>query len=124
MKTRKEGTRTMKKIALFTLGIILACIILAHLGPMIGLLISSIIFYYAFKKCLKAEKTSVKILLGTIAVIALIASLSNIPAVIGLLALVGLYYIHKNWKKQPSSPKDDDPFTNFEREWQKLQQTN
>ncbi|MDQ0163376.1 lmo0954 family membrane protein [Aeribacillus alveayuensis] len=114
----------MKKIVLLTVGIILACIFLAHLGPMIGLIISSVIFYYAFKEFMKADKTFVKVLLGIIAVIALIATLSNVPAFVGLVALVGLYYIYKNWKKEKESPEVDDPFTNFEREWQKLQKTN
>jgi len=114
----------MKKVLLLTIGVILACIFIAHIGPMIGLVISSVIFYYALKEFMKTDKTLVKVLLGIIAVIALIATLSNVPAIVGLVALVGMYYVYKNWKKEKESPEVDDPFTNFEREWQKLQKNN
>lgn len=110
----------MKKVMLILLGVILVCVLLAHLGPMIALLISSAICYYAFKKFKQTESKGMKWLLGAITVIALLVSITNLPALVGLVALVGLHYVHKHWHKKEEH-EERDPFTNFEREWEKLQ---
>src|SRR5699024_12038094 len=52
-------------------------------------------------------------------------ALSNIYAVLGLVAAYALYAIFKNWKKDGNHPvvqvvEDNDPFTNFERQWAEL----
>ncbi|WP_243292646.1 flagellar basal body rod protein [Bacillus sp. FJAT-47783] len=110
----------MKKLMLVLLGIVLVCVLLAHLGPMIALLISSGICYYAFRKFKQTESKWMKFLLGSIAIIALLVSITNLPALIGLVALIGLHYVYKHWQKKEKF-EESDPFTNFEREWGKLQ---
>jgi lia operon protein LiaI len=117
---RLEGGVRMKKFALFLVGGIAAIVLLANLGPMIGLAISLLILYYSFKGFVKTESTFKKILWGTIGLIALCASASNFPAIIGIAAIYFLYVVFKNWNKEDEIVESSDPFTNFEKEWNKL----
>ncbi|WP_349409407.1 flagellar basal body rod protein [Pseudalkalibacillus sp. SCS-8] len=112
----------MKKIGLFILGAIAAIIAIANLGPMIGLAISLVILYYSVKQFTKTDQTSKKVLWAVVGFIALSIAASNVPAILGIAALYILYIVYKEWKKDDSveEPKDDDPFTNFEREWAEL----
>jgi len=112
----------MKKLLLIIAGIIALIVFLGSIGPMIALAISGCILYFAFRKFVKSNETSSKVLWGIIGVIALIATVSNLPALIGLVAIVALYYIYKHYKdnKEDHSYTSDDPFSNFEKEWEKL----
>ncbi len=113
----------MKKVFLIIAAVIATIIFLGSIGPLIGLAISFGIFYLALKQFMKSNETASKVLWGIIGVIALMSGIANIPALIGIIALVGLYYIYKDFKKEEASTKDvltDDPFTNFERQWEEL----
>jgi lia operon protein LiaI len=114
----------MKKLGLFILGTIAAIIAIANLGPIIGLAISIAILYYAVKQFTKTDQTSKKVLWAVVGIIALCIAASNVPAILGIAALYILYMVYKEWKKEDpvvTEPKDDeDPFTNFEREWAEL----
>ncbi|WP_449538829.1 lmo0954 family membrane protein [Ferdinandcohnia sp. Marseille-Q9671] len=112
----------MKKFGLFILGGIAAIVLLSQLGPMIGLVISLAILYFAFKKFVKSDSISSKVLWAIIGVIALTASASNVPAILGIVAAYILYVVIKNWKKEKQEVISDtaDPFTNFEKQWAEL----
>ncbi|MCF6411293.1 flagellar basal body rod protein [Pseudalkalibacillus salsuginis] len=114
----------MKKLGLFILGAIAAIVLIANVGPMIGLMISLVIGYYAVKRFTKSEETSKKIFWAAVGIIAICIAAANVPAILGAVALYILYVVYKEWKKEDGVTekveKDDDPFTNFEREWAEL----
>jgi lia operon protein LiaI len=112
----------MKKFGLLVAGGIAAIVLLANLGPIVGLAISLVIMYYSFKAFLKTDSTFKKVIWALIGLAAFSATVSNFPAIIGLVALYVLYVIYKNWKKEDIiiEQKSTDPFTNFEREWSQL----
>ncbi|MGM7723512.1 flagellar basal body rod protein [uncultured Metabacillus sp.] len=112
----------MKKFGYLLLGGVAVIVLLSNLAPMIALAISLIIMYFAYKGFIKTNSTFNKVVLAIIGVIALFASASNLPAILGFVAVYVLYVVYKNWKK-PAKAKlveDDDPFTNFEKEWNEL----
>ncbi|WP_064094273.1 lmo0954 family membrane protein [Rossellomorea aquimaris] len=112
----------MKKFGLLVAGGIAAIVLLANLGPIVGLAISLLIMYYSFKEFVKSDSTFKKIIWALIGLAAFSATVSNFPALIGLVALYILYIIYKNWKKEENivQEKTTDPFKNFEREWSQL----
>ncbi|WP_156288460.1 lmo0954 family membrane protein [Oceanobacillus salinisoli] len=114
----------MKKFMLFIGGLVAIIVLLANLGPMVLLGLSIWLLYIIFKKFKRSDSTAAKI--GWIILGLLVASIafSNIYAVIGLVAAYALYLIYKNWRNHDDSVvevvDDDDPFTNFERQWVEL----
>ncbi|MBT2726670.1 flagellar basal body rod protein [Bacillus sp. ISL-75] len=112
----------MKKFGLLLAGGIAAMILLSTIGPMVGLLVSLVLLYFIFKQFLKAESTGGKIGLGIIGFIVLIASIHNAPAIIGVAAAYVLYLVYKKWneKKHTTVKEENDPFVNFEKQWNEL----
>ena len=112
----------MKKFGLLIIGGIAAIVLLANLAPMLALAISLVILYYAYKGFMKTDSKGMKIFWVIAGIIALCASASNLPAVIGAAAAYILYVVYKKWNNKESINEhhDNDPFTNFEREWTKL----
>jgi lia operon protein LiaI len=112
----------MKKFGLIAAGGIAAIVLIANLGPIVGLVLSLLIMYYSFKQFIKTDSTFKKIIWALIGLAAFSATISNFPAIIGLVALYVLYVIYKNWKKEDViiEEKTNDPFTNFEKEWSQL----
>ncbi|SDN43398.1 lia operon protein LiaI [Fictibacillus solisalsi] len=111
----------MKKFGLFLLGGIAAVILLANLGPMIGLAIGLVILYFSVKGFMKAETTSKKVIWAVIGIIAACSAISNVPALLGLAAAYVLYVVYKNWSgKKQDSNDDSDPFVNFEKQWAEM----
>jgi lia operon protein LiaI len=111
----------MKKFGLLLLGGIAAIVLLHNLGPMIGMVISLAIFYFAFKGFIKTKSVLVKIGWGILGFIALMSLAANVPALLGILAIYILYVVYKKW----NAPKEtiiesDDPFVNFEKQWSQL----
>jgi lia operon protein LiaI len=125
MKSRIEkGVKNkMKKFGLLLAGAIAAVILLSTIGPMVGLLVSLVLLYFIFKQFLKATSTGGKIGLGIIGFIVLMASIHNAPAVIGVGAAYVLYLVYKKWngKKHTVMKEDSDPFVNFEKQWNEMQ---
>jgi lia operon protein LiaI len=113
----------MKKFGLLLAGAIAAVILLSTIGPMVGLLVSLVLLYFIFKQFLKAKSTGGKIGLGIIGFIVLMASIHNAPAVIGVGAGYVLYLVYKKWngKKHTVMKEDSDPFVNFEKQWNEIQ---
>jgi lia operon protein LiaI len=112
----------MKKFGLIAAGGISAIVLIANLGPIVGLVLSLLIMYYSFKQFIKTDSTFKKVIWALIGLAAFSATISNFPAIIGLVALYILYVIYKNWKKEDViiEEKTNDPFTNFEKEWSQL----
>ncbi|ASS91329.1 MAG: flagellar basal body rod protein [Bacillaceae bacterium] len=110
----------MKKIGLFIAGAIAAIVLIANLGSIVGLLISLLVLYFSFKQFVKSDKKSKKWFWGIVGLIALSVSAANVPAILGLIAAYVLYLIFNNWKKSNDPYVSDDPFTNFEKQWESL----
>ncbi|CAG9620965.1 lmo0954 family membrane protein [Sutcliffiella rhizosphaerae] len=114
----------MKKFCLFLVGIIAFFVLLANIGPLLGLAVSLVVTYYAVKEFMRTDSTGTKILWGIIAFIAISFSIANVPAILAVVAAYILYVVYKNWNKTKEHKEDiidaDDPFTNFERQWNSL----
>jgi lia operon protein LiaI len=112
----------MKKLGLLVIGGIAAIVLMVNLGPMVGLAIGLAVMYYAFKKCTAAETGGKKFWWGALSVVGLCISVSNLPAILGAVAIYVLYIVYKKWnnKETVHEHHDNDPFSNFEREWTKL----
>jgi len=115
----------MKKFILFLIGLVALLVLIANLGPMILLGLGIWLLYIIFKKFMKSTSTGGKIGWVMLGLIVLSVTISNIYAVLGIVAAYGLYVIIKNWnedeKHSPDPAKNhDDPFTNFERQWEEL----
>lgn len=112
----------MKKFGYLLLGGVAVIVLLSNLAPMIALGISLLIMYFAYKGFIKTNSTFTKIIWATIGIIALFASASNLPAILGFVAIYVLYVVYKNWNKPKAAKikEDNDPFTNFEKEWNDL----
>lgn len=111
----------MKKIGLLIVGGIAAIVLLSHLGPMVGLVVSLAILYFLFKQFLKTDSLVVKIVIGILGFMLLTATASNVPAIIGIVAAYILYVVYKKWNENKSIVKEEnDPFQNFEKQWSEL----
>lgn len=112
----------MKKFGLLLAGGIAAIILLSSIGPMVGLLVGLAVLYFIFKQFLKAESMGNKIVLGVIGFFVLLASIHNAPAIIGVVAAYVLYLVYKNWNSSKNTvvKEDQDPFINFEKQWNEI----
>ena len=110
----------MKKFGLLAAGSIAALVLLATIGPMIALAVSLGILYFIVKQFLKAKTVKAKIGYGILGFIVLVASFRNVPAVLGVAAAYVLYLVYKKWNKKSKSKKENDPFGNFEKQWNEL----
>lgn len=113
----------MKKFLLYSAGFVAAIIALVLLAPVAGLLISGLLLASGLHYYTESTSTFGKVMSIIVALAGLVSALSNIPGFIGLVAIGILYYIfktRKNEKVEIFSVKEEDPFTNFEREWSKL----
>ncbi|KNE19835.1 hypothetical protein [Virgibacillus pantothenticus] len=115
----------MKKFLLFLAGLTAFIVLLANLGPMVFLGLGIWLLYVIFKQFMKTDSTAGKIGWVIVGLIVLSITISNMFALIGVVAAVALYMIYKSWKKETDGPvvhhiEEDDPFTNFERQWAEL----
>lgn len=113
----------MKKFLLFTAGTFAALIALVALLPVAGLIISGLLVAAGLHFYTKSKSVFTKVMSIVLALAGLISALSNIPGFIGLVAIAILYYLYKNSRGEcveVMSSKENDPFTNFEKEWAEL----
>lgn len=115
----------MKKFLLLVGGIMATLVALALVGPIIGLLFSGVLVAIGMHFYIASQSTFSKIIWFTVGVVGVLSAVSNIPAMIGLAAIAIIYVIYKKWngedvKISTMEAKDDDPFTNFEKEWSNL----
>jgi lia operon protein LiaI len=112
----------MKKFGLLLAGGIAALVLLSTIGPLVGLAISLVILYFILKQFLKAERKMAKVGLAVLGMIVLLASIHNVPAIVGVIAAAVLYLVYKKWNENKHSVKktEDDPFANFEKQWDEM----
>ena len=116
----------MKKFFLYSAGFVAAMIALGLLLPVVGLLVSGLLVAAGLHYYTESTSTFGKVMSIVLALAGLVSALSNVPGFIGLVAVGILYYLfktRKNEKLEIFSAKEEveeDPFTNFEREWAKL----
>jgi|SRR5690625_2375467 len=110
----------MKKFLLFLAGLVAVLLLLANLGPLILLGISIWLLYLVWKQFIKTDSTVAKLMWVIVGLIILSITFSNMYALIGVVAAVAIYVIYKKWNDEPVTPKNDDPFVNFEEQWGEL----
>ena len=112
----------MEKFGLFLIGAVASIVLLSQIGPIVGLLISVAVLYFAFKQFMKATSTGAKVGWGIAGVIMIGITASNLPAIIGIIAAYVLYQVYKKWNlnKKVTTNNTDDPFVHFEQQWSKL----
>lgn len=111
----------MKKLALLAAGGAAAMILLATIGPMVGLAVSLVLLYFIVKQFLKTNSVKAKIGLGILGFIVLMASFHNVPALIGVAAAFVLYLVYKKWNEYSTvKTAKNDPFFHFEKQWDEL----
>lgn len=115
----------MRKFLLLTGGFIAACVALALVGPLAGLLFSGLFVALGMHFYIASKSTFGKIIWFTVGLMGVLSALSNIPAMVGLAAIAIIYVIYKKWNNEDVKiptieAKEEDPFTNFEKEWSNL----
>lgn len=112
----------MKKFLYILLGITGAIVVLANLGSILGLAFSALLVIGGLHYFLQSTKTIGKVFWATVGIIGLLTAISNIPAFIGLAAIALIWYAIRKWNNEPVTLKStsNDPFENFEREWNTL----
>ncbi|WP_246939226.1 flagellar basal body rod protein [Bacillus pinisoli] len=113
----------MKKFLLFIGGLTALAIVVANLGPMVLLGISVWLLYLIFKQFVKVDSTLMKCGWVIVGFVVLSIAVANIYAIIGVVAAYGLYLIVKEWKVKKvaqDEKNENDPFTNFEKQWAEL----
>lgn len=74
---------------------------------------------------MSTDSTAAKVGWAILGLVVVSITFSNIYAVLGVAAAYALYLIYKNWNTPESSvvheiKEDEDPFTNFEKQWAEL----
>jgi lia operon protein LiaI len=112
----------MKKFGLLLAGGIASIVLLATIGPLVGLAVCSVVLYFIVKQFLKAETKKAKVGFAFLGIFVLLGTLHNLPALIGVAAAVVLYLVYKKWNGSKTTFKKDDhdPFINFEKQWNEL----
>ncbi|PIC79327.1 ABC transporter permease [Sporosarcina sp. P18a] len=112
----------MKTLGLVLLGIIAGLAFVLNVGPIIALAITGAIALVSYHYWRKSQSMFAKVFWMAILIISVIGSISNIGAFIGIIALIGVYYVYRKWKDRNVNPNviSNDPFTNFERQWNEL----
>ena len=112
----------MKKVGLVIVGAIAVAVLLSNLGSFVGLTISLAILYFSAKGFVKTTSLFMKLIWGTVAVVAALSAIANVPAILGLIALYVLYVMYKEWNRSKSQdePISGDPFVNFDKQWDEL----
>lgn len=115
-----EGGDSMKQFLLFIGALAALAIIVASLGPLIMLAVGIWLLYLVYRQFTRAHSAGGKIGWLIIGLLVLAFITPHLPALIGVAAAYGLYLVYRSWKKEEAEP-EDDPFTNFEKQWKQLQ---
>ncbi len=111
----------MKKFGLAALGITAAIVVLANLGSLLALALSALVAYAGFHYFRKSNSTFPKLFWGGVILIGLLTAIANVPAFFGILAILGVLYVWRKWNGTENSNvinnDSNDPFVNFERQW-------
>ncbi|PBB04803.1 MULTISPECIES: lmo0954 family membrane protein [Salimicrobium] len=110
----------MKQFLLFIGALTALAIIVASLGPLIMLAVGIWLLYLVYRQFTRTDSAGGKIGWLIIGLLVLAFITPHLPALIGVAAAYGLYLVYRSWKKEEAEP-EDDPFTNFEKQWKQLQ---
>lgn len=110
----------MKKFLLFIAGLVALIFAFSMLGPMVLLGVSIWLLFIVFKQFMKSDSAIGKIAWMIIGLIVLSMAVSHIYAIAGLIAAYAVYYIYKLLRRPKSGHSSNDPFMNFEKEWNDL----
>ncbi|MBB4822879.1 lia operon protein LiaI [Sporosarcina luteola] len=113
----------MKKLGLALLGITAAIVVLTNLGSLIGLAVSAAIAFAGIHYYKKTDSTFLKLFWGFVLIIGLLTAIHNIPAFVALIAILAVFWAWRNCdekKKDNVITQSDDPFVNFERQWNEI----
>ncbi|MFC7685196.1 ABC transporter permease [Ureibacillus sp. GCM10028918] len=116
----------MKKVFIVTVGIVAAIVALSMLGPLVGFAFSGLLVYLGLHYYVRSNSGFGKVFWVALGLIGIFTAISNIPALVGLAAIFLIYVLYKKWNNEEVSfskstvMKENDPFTNFETEWAKL----
>lgn len=114
----------MKKFGLAILGIVATIVVLSNVGSIVALAISALIAFAGFHYYRKTDSVLLKLFWGVVLLVGLLTAIANIPAFIGILALLGVYYVWREWNsgknKDITTNHSSDPFVNFERQWEEI----
>ncbi|MTD30940.1 ABC transporter permease [Planomicrobium sp. YIM 101495] len=115
----------MNKFWMVTLGIIAGFIAISSLPSLISLAITALVIYASFHFYTRTDSTFLKVVWAIVGIGGAISAVSNIPALFGLAAVYLLWIIYRDWNKDSSKKVDlvkktDDPFANFENEWDSI----
>ncbi len=113
----------MKKFSLALFAIVAGIVALVNLGSLLALVLSALIAYAGFHYFQKSTSALSKILWAAVLLIGLVTGISNVPAFFGIIAIVSLIYVWRKWdneKRDILLTQTDDPFDNFERQWDEI----
>lgn len=116
----------MKKFGLIVLGVVAGIVALVNLGSLLGLALSALLVIAGMHFYLKGGSTLSKVFWIAVGILGLLSAIANVPGFFGILAIVGLWYVIRQWKQQPlviptlTTTASTDPFTNFEKQWNEL----
>lgn len=112
----------MMTLILFGVAFVLGLVVLTNVLPLLALAFTTFVALMSLKAFMKTDSTIAKLWWGSIVFVAVVITVSNIPAFIGLLAVIGLYMLYRNGKREEPAQQvvEADPFENFEKEWDKL----
>ncbi|WP_347552519.1 flagellar basal body rod protein [Pseudalkalibacillus hwajinpoensis] len=113
----------VKKASLLILGVIAAIVLLSNLGSLVGMAISLGILYVAVKQFIKTDSTAGKVIWGIVGFVGLSITVANVPAILGIVAIYVLYVVYKKWNATGEDKQANDPFTNFEKQWNELKRS-
>lgn len=113
----------MKKALLIIAVIVLAMIALSSIGPILGMAISLAIVYVSVKQFLASRSVMAKVIWSIVGFFGLSGLVASLPALAGIAAVYILYTVYRNWKTEAplDSENEEDPFSNFERQWKELE---
>lgn len=98
----------MRTLLLIFVVMVTGIILLATLAPIITLVLTLAILYYAIRRFILAQSFGSKLGWAIVSLIGLSLSISNSAAFVGIVACVLLYYTYRCWKKPVEYEKTDD----------------
>ena len=111
----------MKNLLKYTAIGLVSIALIVTLMPMIGgLLFGAAVALLGVWGYQRSHSFIMKLLNGTIIGLGAVAIIGNIPSLLLLVVPVVGYYVYKMYKDDDFKGKEQDPFDNFESEWQKL----
>ncbi|WP_067842279.1 lmo0954 family membrane protein [Amphibacillus sediminis] len=98
----------MRTFLFVIIALITGIIILTTVAPLVGLVISLAIVYYAVRRFLLTDSVGAKIGWSIVALMGVSMAISNTPALIGIVAAILLYYTYRSYRKAKLYDEEKD----------------